>query len=100
MRKHLIAVAVLSALSVPAFAEPWPVPAAWEIAQRVELSDGNFVNVYKDGKMGMECKFGHSLTMAPGQTMPTKDGRTISMVGNETNRVDLRNPLSLTGGGS
>jgi copper resistance protein K len=93
MRKHIIAVAVLSALSLPAFAENWPVPPEWQVTQSIELKDGNFVNVYQDGKMAMVCKFGHSLSMTPGQTMQTKDGRTITMNGNETIRVELQNPL-------
>ena len=93
MRKHIIAVALLSALSAPAFAETWPVPEDWQVTQRIELKDGTFLNVYKDGKTTMENKFGHSVFMAPGQTMQANDGRTITMVGNETYRIERTNPL-------
>ena len=94
MRKHIIAAAVLSVLSVPAFAEIWPTPEAWQVTQRTELKDGSFLNIYKDGKTAMENKFGQAVFMIPGQTMQAKDGRTITMVGNETLRVDLQNPLT------
>ena len=96
MRKHIIAVAVLSALSVPAFAEVWPAPDNWQVTQRIELNDGNFLNVYKDGKTAMENTYGRSVFMSPGQSMQAqgKDGRTIPMVGNETLRVELTNPLT------
>jgi len=94
MRKQIIAVAVLSALSVPAFAEVFPVPESWQVTQRIELKDGNFVNIYKDGKTAMENTFGHAVSMDPGQTMQARDGRTIKMEGNETLRIDLQNPLT------
>ncbi len=93
MRKHIIAVAVLSALSVPAFAEDFPVAEAWQVTQRIELKDGTFLNVYKDGKATMENRFGRPVYMKPGQSMQSKDGRTVPMIGNETYRVQRQNPL-------
>ena len=99
MRKSLVAVAVLSALSLPAFAETWPAPESWQITQRVELKDGTILNVYKDGKTAMENAFGQALSMKPGHDMQAKDGRTINMVGNETVRVELANPLTSSAGG-
>ena len=94
MRKQIIAVAILSALSVPAFAEDFPVAAAYEVVQRIELQDGTFLNIYKDGKAAMETKLGRSVSMKPGEKMQTKDGRTVTMVGNETLRVEGQNPLT------
>lgn len=93
MHKHLAAVAILSVLSVPAFAGTWPAPESWQVAQRIELKDGTFLNVYKDGKSAMENRFGHSVSMQPGQTMQSKDGRTVTMAGNETLRVEVQNPI-------
>ncbi len=94
MRKHIIAVAVLSALSLPAFAETWPVPQEWQVVQQIELKDGTFVNVYQDGKTAMENKFGQAVSMPSGHAMQAKDSHTITMVGNETLRVELQNPLT------
>lgn len=93
MRKNIIAIAILSALSIPAFAEVWPAPEGWQVKERIELTDGSFVNVYQDGKMAMECKYGHSQSMNTGHAMKARDGRTISMNGNETLRVELQNAL-------
>ena len=93
MRKHIIAVAILSALTLPAFAEQFPVPEGWQVSQRIELKDGTFLNIYKDGKYAMESRFGHPLDMKPGQTMVTKDGRSFTMASNETYRVSFANPL-------
>ena len=93
MRKHLAAAAILSVLSVPALAGTWPAPESWQVAQRVELKDGTFLNLYKDGRSAMENRFGQSVSMQPGQTMQGKDGRTVTMAGNETVRVEIQNPL-------
>lgn len=96
MRKHLIAAALLSTLAVPAFAVDFPVADAWQITQRIELKDGSFLNVHKDGKASMENKFGRAVYMKPGQTMQTKNGRNVTMIGNETYRVELQDPLRST----
>jgi hypothetical protein len=93
MRKQIIAVSVFSLLSVPAFAEIHPVPEQWQVTSRVELNDGTFLNIYRDGKMAMENRFGIPVYMQPGHAMQTKDGRTVTMVGNETFRVEARDPL-------
>lgn len=94
MSKHLVAAAILSALAVPAFAGNWPSPETWQVVQRIELKDGTYLNVYKDGKSAMENRFGQSVSMQPGHSMQAKDGRTITMAGNETIRVELQNPLT------
>ncbi len=94
MRKHLAAAAILSALAVPAFAGNWPAPEPWQVTQRIELKDGTILNVYKDGKSAMENRFGQSVSMQPGHAMQAKDGRTVTMAGNETIRVELQNPFT------
>jgi len=38
--------------------------------------------------MGMENKYGHASQMGEGHVMETKDGQTMTMVGNETARTD------------
>ena len=96
MRKHLAAAAILSVLSVPALAGTWPAPESWQVAQRVELKDGTFLNVYKDGKSAMEDRFGKPVFMKPGQSMQAKDGKSVTMIVNETLRVELQNPLLTT----
>jgi|GEM_PF-1349107 hypothetical protein len=54
----------------------------------VALKDGSTVYVFNDGKMGMENKYGHASQMGEGHVMETKDGQTMTMVGNETARTD------------
>ena len=94
MRKSLIAAAVVSVLSLPALAEVYPVPDSWQITERIELKNGMFLNLYRDGKMAMENTFGQSVHMPAGQAMQARDGRSITMNGNETIRVEIQNPLS------
>lgn len=59
-----------------------------DVAKVHELSDGSTLYIFKDGKMGMEDKFGRPLTMREGQVMETKEGRRIEMAGNEVWRVE------------
>lgn len=54
----------------------------------VELKDGSTVHIFKDGKMGMEDKYGRAFLMKEGTEMETKDGEKIIMKGNEVWRVD------------
>ena len=54
----------------------------------IELKDGSTVHIFKDGKMGMEHKFGRAVAMKPGQVMETKDGKKIDMKGNEVERTN------------
>ncbi len=53
----------------------------------VVLEDGTTVHIFRDGKMGMEDRFGRPFLMAPGHTMEARDGTTIEMKGNEVWRV-------------
>lgn len=56
-------------------------------AETYMLKDGSALYVFKDGKMGMEDRFGRALSMKEGQTMETADGQSIVMKGNEVWRV-------------
>ena len=84
MYKRLIVAAAVSAISISAFA----LDDKSQVKQSFELKDGSTVYVFKDGKMGMEDKFGRATYMAPGHAMETKDGKKIIMNGNEIWRVE------------
>jgi uncharacterized protein YdeI (BOF family) len=81
--KKLLLVAAISVASMSALA----VDQA-QVQKSYELKDGSTVYIFKDGKMGMEDKFGRAAYMAPGHVMETKDGQKIIMNGNEVWRVD------------
>lgn len=83
MLKKILVISALAIASVSAYA----VDQA-QVAKSIELKDGSTVYIFKDGKMGMEDKFGRATYMAPGHGMETKDGRKIVMNGNEVWRVD------------
>lgn len=53
-----------------------------------QLTDGSAVHVFADGKMAMESQFGRAVYMEPGHAMQTKDGKQITMNGNEVARLD------------
>ena len=95
MRKKLAVATALTILSLPAFAQ---VSASYttdalEVTRTIALKDGSSVTVYKDGKMAMEDRFGRSVSMRPGQVMEGTDGSKVVMAGNETYRVEWRDPL-------
>lgn len=83
MLKKLLMVAALSVVTASAFALN-----SGEIQKSIDLKDGSTVHVFKDGKMGMENKWGRAVSMEPGHVMETKDGEKIVMVGNEIWRLD------------
>ena len=83
MLKKLLAVIAMIAVTGSAFAVD-----ASQVAKSIALKDGSTVYVYKDGKMGMEDKYGRAVYMDPGHAMETKDGKKIIMIGNEIYRVD------------
>lgn len=59
-----------------------------KVDKSIELKDGSTVYIFKDGKMGMENKFGRVESMKPGHVMETKDGKRIVMIGNEVWRLE------------
>lgn len=59
-----------------------------QVKESIPLKVGSTLYIYKDGKMGMEDKFGRAVYMKHGTVMETKDGKKIVMIGNEVWRVD------------
>ena len=82
MLKKLTMIAAMSAIAASAFAADFS-----QVKHSVELKDGSMLYVFKDGKMGMEDKYGNAVSMQPGDVMTTKDGKKITMEGNELWRV-------------
>ena len=85
MLKKMLMVAIMSAVSVTAFASDEARAAAQQV---IELKDGSTVYIFKDGKMGMEDKLGRAVRMKQGQVMEAKDGQKIMMHGDEVWRLD------------
>ena len=85
MMKKMLMVALMSAVSVTAFASDAARAAAKQV---IELKDGSTVYIFKDGKMGMEDKMGRAVRMKHGEVMETKDGQKIMMHGDEVMRLD------------
>ncbi|HRP96230.1 MAG TPA: CopK family periplasmic copper-binding protein [Rhodocyclaceae bacterium] len=82
MFKQTAIVAALSLIAISAHAA-----TDRAVKESVELKDGSIVHVFKDGSMGMESALGREFHMSEGQVMQTRDGRTITMQGNEVARV-------------
>lgn len=82
MLKKLTMIAAMSAIAASVFAADFS-----QVKQSLELKDGSMVYIFKDGKMGMEDKYGNAVSMRPGDVMTTKDGKKITMEGNEVWRV-------------
>ena len=59
-----------------------------KVEKSIELKDGSTVYFFKDGKMGMEDKYGRVASMKAGHVMETKDGKRIIMIGNEVARLE------------
>ena len=82
MFKKILVAAASSMIALSAFA----VDATY-VEKSIELKDGSTLYIFKDGKMGMENKIGHAISMKPGQVMETKDGEKIVMKGTEVART-------------
>ena len=83
MKQKLMVGAFVAAVSLSATAVDMS-----NVVKTYDLQDGSKVHVFKDGKMGMENKFGKSMNMPEGKVMETKDGTKIIMKGNEIFRHD------------
>ncbi len=83
LKKQILVAAASSLIALSAFAVDQS-----DVARSVALKDGTTVYIFKDGKMGMEDKFGRATVMPQGRAMDTKDGKKIIMTGNEIWRVD------------
>ena len=83
IRKSVIALSlVLPALSVFALDNA-------DIVKSVPLKDGSTMHQFKDGKMSMEDKYGRAVRMKDGMTMETTDGKTVTMSGDEVQKLYL-----------
>jgi hypothetical protein len=58
MLKKMLAIVALSSLGVSAYAVD-----ASQVQKSIELKDGSTVYIFKDGKMGMEDKYGRATYM-------------------------------------
>ncbi|MCT5277881.1 CopK family periplasmic copper-binding protein, partial [Pseudomonas aeruginosa] len=84
MKSQIVIAALLSALSVPAFAGHAAAQAAKEM---VPLADGGTLYIFKDGKMAQESRFGRAVYLNVGASVSTKDGRNIAITSNEVARL-------------
>lgn len=84
MKSQIVIAALLSALSVPAFAGHAAAKAAKEM---VPLADGGTLYIFKDGKMAQESRFGRAVYLNVGASVSTKDGRNIAITSNEVARL-------------
>lgn len=85
MLKKILMVIAMSAVSITAFASDEARAAARQV---IELKDGSTLYIFKDGKMGMEDKYGRATRMEQDTVMETKDGQKIMMHGDEVMRLD------------
>jgi hypothetical protein len=83
MLKKVLMIVAISSAAASAYAVDHT-----QVKQAIELKDGSTVYIFKDGKMGMEDKYGRATYMESGHVMETKDGKKIIMNGNEIWRVD------------
>ncbi|MBL8348488.1 MAG: CopK family periplasmic copper-binding protein [Rubrivivax sp.] len=89
MKSNLSAIALLLAFAgatAPAFARH---RLALESPRSVELKDGGILHVFKDGKMAKENKYGRVEYLGKGEVLEAADGRRVTVVGNETAKLDL-----------
>jgi len=66
MKSQIVIAALLSALSVPAFAGHAAAQAAKEM---VPLADGGTLYIFKDGKMAQESRFGRAVYLNVGASV-------------------------------
>lgn len=83
MLKKVLMIVAISSAAASAYAVDMS-----QVKQSIDLKDGSTVYIFKDGKMGMEDKYGRATYMESGHAMETKDGKKIIMNGNEIWRVD------------
>ena len=83
MLKKVLMIVAISSAAASAYAVDMS-----QVKQSIDLKDGSTVYIFKDGKMGMEDKYGRATYMESGHVMETKDGKKIIMNGNELWRVD------------
>ena len=83
--------AIAASLAIAAVALPAQARDAFPsqpLAQTNDVKDGSILYVLSDGKMALEDKFGRAVNVKTGSTLETKDGRQVTIVGNEVARLD------------
>ena len=83
MLKKALMVAALGIATTSAFAVDVD-----QVEKSIPMKDGSTVYIFKDGKMGMEDKYGRATRMKKDTVMETKDGQKIIMHGDEVMRLD------------
>lgn len=83
MLKKLMLMGAFLIAAVPAFAAHSYVDQVEAIA----LRNGSTLYVFSDGKMAMADALGRAYRMKPGQSMETRDGKVVVMVGDEVQRL-------------
>ena len=83
MFKKLLVAAASSMIRLSAFAVDEN-----QVEKSIQLKDGSTVHIFADGKMAMEDQYGRAVYMNQGQVMQTRDGKQITMNGNEVARLD------------
>jgi len=83
MFKKVLVAAASSTIALSAFAAD-----ATQVEKSIQLKDGSTVHIFADGKMAMEDQYGRAVYMNQGQVMQTRDGKQITMNGNEVARLD------------
>lgn len=84
MKSQIVVAALLTALSVPAFAGHAAVQSAKEM---VPLADGGTLYIFKDGRMAQENRFGRAVYQQVGASVAAKDGKSITFTSNEVARL-------------
>jgi len=83
MMKKALMVAALGIATTSAFAVD-----VEQVEKSIPMKDGSTVYIFKDGKMGMEDKYGRAMRMKKDTVMEAKDGQKIIMHGDEVMRLD------------
>ena len=83
MLKKALMVAALGIATTSAFAVDVD-----QVEKSIPMKDGSTVYIFKDGKMGMEDKYGRATRMKKDTVMETKDGQKVIMHGDEVMRLD------------
>jgi len=87
MLNRIIAVVALSSVAVFALASERD--ARNEAKEVIEMQDGGTLYVFENGKMAYANKVGKAISMKKmGAVLTAKDGKKITVVGNEWARLD------------
>ncbi len=88
MKTKLAKLALIAVLSAVGTSAAFAHDAVRSEAQQViDLKDGSTLYVFTDGKMAMEDRYGRATRMEPGAAMETKDGKKVTMQGDEVARL-------------